>query len=263
MQVLERKWSQLEKELAAPREEENVVLHNTAVQIALAKKDLDLLWSEKTKGAMIRSRINWCEAGEKPSGYFLRLEKHNYNRKYICRLVTPQGEITEQNGILREQCKFYKDLYTTNYQQVREDYMDDLSLPQLDGRERSHLDRVLDLDEIKKAVKQLKSNKTLGTDGLPIEFYREFWNELKILLYYVYQEWLEKGKMHRSARRGIISLLEKPGKDPLNLANWCPLSLLNIDYKIYAKLVANRIQTILPKLIKPGSDWIYEREVNK
>ena len=33
------------------------------------------------------------------------------------------------------------------------------------------------------------------------------------------------------------------------LSNWCPVTLLNVDYKIVAKVIAKRIETVLPKLI--------------
>lgn len=55
--------------------------------------------------------------------------------------------------------------------------------------------------------------------------------------------------MHTSARDGIISLLDKPGKDHLNVNNWRPLSLLNTDNKIYAKILANRLDKVVPYLI--------------
>ena len=39
--------------------------------------------TEKTRGAVIRSRARWYEHGEKNSYYFLNLEKLNYRRKQI------------------------------------------------------------------------------------------------------------------------------------------------------------------------------------
>ena len=57
--------------------------------------------------------------------------------------------------------------------------------------------------------------------------------------------------MHLSATRGIIALFVKLGKDALFLGNWRPLTLLNCDYKIHAKILAIRLNTVLPKLIHP------------
>ena len=50
-------------------------------------------------------------------------------------------------------------------------------------------------------------------------------------------------------KRGIITLLPKKDKDTLLLKNWRPISLLNTDYKILAKIHATRLQKVLPSII--------------
>ena len=60
------------------------------------------------------------------------------------------------------------------------------------------------------------------------------------------------GKLSVEQCRGIISLLSKKDKDRLYLTNWRPISLLNMDYKIGAKVLAKRIQPLLTKLINPN-----------
>ena len=47
----------------------------------------------------------------------------------------------------------------------------------------------------------------------------------------------------------VTSLLDKPGKDPLSLLNWRPLSFLNNDFKILDKIIANRLKFVLPDII--------------
>ena len=68
----------------------------------------------------------------------------------------------------------------------------------------------------------------------------------------LYLEIVDTGQMHFSARQSIISLLEKAGKDPLYLSSWRPLSLLNVDNKIYGKILANRMQKTLSEIIHPS-----------
>ena len=52
-----------------------------------------------------------------------------------------------------------------------------------------------------------------------------------------------------SQRRGIISLIPKKNKDNTILESLRPISLLNVDYKILTKVIAKRIENVLPTLI--------------
>ena len=65
----------------------------------------------------------------------------------------------------------------------------------------------------------------------------------------VYNHSFQVKSLPHSMRRSVISLLPKKGKDLLFLKNWRPISLLNTDYKILAKLLSLRIKKVLPHLI--------------
>jgi hypothetical protein len=48
--------------------------------------------------------------------------------------------------------------------------------------------------------------------------------------------------------RGMLVLLHKSGnRESLN--NWRPISLLNVSYKIYAKMLQKRLQILLTNVI--------------
>ena len=76
-------------------------------------------------------------------------------------------------------------------------------------------------------------------------------HRLTPILQELYKEVLKVGKFHLSARRGIILLIEKTGKDPLFLEKWRPLTLLNCDYKILFKILAVRMNIVMPDIIDP------------
>ena len=61
----------------------------------------------------------------------------------------------------------------------------------------------------------MKSNKTPGYDGLPVEFYIALWPDLSDLLIDAYNFSLQHGMLSQSQRNGIITLLPKNDKDPM------------------------------------------------
>ena len=52
-----------------------------------------------------------------------------------------------------------------------------------------------------------------------------------------------------SQRRAIRTLLEKKGKNSSKIKNWRPVALLNIDYKIFTKVLARRLEKNIPSII--------------
>ena len=104
-------------------------------------------------------------------------------------------------------------------------------------------------NEIFSCLKTFSSDKSPGTDGLTSEWYNTFWPEIKDILIDSFNYTRENGKLGITQRQGIITLIPKKEKDPLLIKNWRPISLLNLDYKLIAKCIANRIKTVLPFII--------------
>ena len=94
----------------------------------------------------------------------------------------------------------------------------------------------------------MKINKSPGSDGLTVEFYRLFWEDVQNLVINSLNEGFDLQKLSDSQKHGIITLSFKKGnKNHLN--NWRPITLLNTDYKILTHILAQRLQTVLPKII--------------
>ena len=93
------------------------------------------------------------------------------------------------------------------------------------------------------------NNKTPGSDGFTIEFYRFFWPAIGLIMVDSFNYAFENGEMSISQKRGIISLIPKKDKDKKYLKNWRPISLLNNDYKIVTKALALRLEKVLPTII--------------
>ena len=95
----------------------------------------------------------------------------------------------------------------------------------------------------------MKNGKSPCCDGLTSEFYKFVWTNIKTSLLNSVNYGLETGRLSTEQRRGMLSLLPKKDMDRLFLKTWRPISLLNVDYKMLAKILANRIIKSLPYLV--------------
>ena len=159
------------------------------------------------------------------------------------------GEITQNTSLIKNHVsKFYKNLYSkvSTDEGARENILKDLS--RLDPLEAEDLERPLSLEELDAAVGQLGKDTTPGLDGLSGEFYQTFWPILKNDLLSVLNHYFHTGSLPRSFGRAVITLLPKKG-DLADIANWRPVSLLNNDYKILARLLANRLKECIGSVV--------------
>ncbi len=121
----------------------------------------------------------------------------------------------------------------------------------VDSTDRNMLDRNLTQIEINEAIRRFQKGKTPGSDGLPIEFYVTFQGLITPILERLFTVCLDKGCLTSTMHYGIISLLYKGKGDKREQGNWRPLTMLNVDYKILAKVLATRLRQVLPGLIHP------------
>ena len=105
------------------------------------------------------------------------------------------------------------------------------------------------MEELSLAVKQLASQKCPGMNGLPTEFFKMFWLRIGKVLYEAILEMYAQKQLLQDLKTGVINLIPKQDKDSRYLKNLRPITLLNTEYKIIEKLVANRLVIPMSSLI--------------
>ena len=99
-------------------------------------------------------------------------------------------------------------------------------------------------DEVKWVLSRAAKNKSPGIDGISYEFYMFFFYLVGNDIVNVFNDIFRRGNLSESQSTAIITLTPKKG-DTLNPSNWRPISLLNADYKILAKVLQSRLSNVM------------------
>ena len=67
-------------------------------------------------------------------------------------------------------------------------------------------------EELLKAFKKMPKNKLSGNEGLTKEFYKAFWNDLRIPLLLSVKKAFKAGELSTSQKQAVIKLIEKKDK---------------------------------------------------
>lgn len=157
---------------------------------------------------------------KKTAKYFCNLEKQNQTSNFIKELKTPNEDLINTcttNSIIGEMIIYYKDLFKTA--NIPTDnistYLDNIEVPMLNEKDKLMLDEFPTFEECKNPVLEMKGEKFPGLDGIPIEFFRSFWNIIGPIFYAALKEVFKQKEMSEIHKLSVISLIHKKGEKQL------------------------------------------------
>ena len=202
------------------------------------------------------TRAKWRVEGERCSRYFCNLEKRNFVEKTIPNLTLDDGRVIEDIKLnLSEQKEYYKNLYSSKQTVISQDNSgiffdnDNPFLTKLTEDKMVGMEGELTLPECLIVLKNISNGKSPCLDGFIREFCKFFWIDIQIHAIKSLDLAYENSLLSVSQKQGLITCLPKEGKPKHLLKNWRPISLLNVDYKIGSPYIAQRLKTVLKKLI--------------
>jgi hypothetical protein len=166
--------------------------------------------------------------------------------------MNAKGEITTNTMEVQEIIRDYlENLYSNKFKNLKEmdRFLDTYDHPKLNQEDINHLNRFIIQNEIEAAIKILPKKKSPGPDGFSAEFYQTFKEELIPTLLKLFHEIERAGKLPIAFYEASITLIPKPGKDTSKKENYRPISLMNTDVKVLNKIMTNRIQQHIKKII--------------
>ncbi|MGL5950694.1 MAG: hypothetical protein ACRCZH_04655, partial [Cetobacterium sp.] len=217
-------------------------------EIKQVKREMSDLAERQSKSIIFRCKETATEEGEKCSRYFFKKVVSRGN--VMTGLKSEEGILIKETKAMKEMTeKFYGELYAEK--KIEDDVVREvLSFIEKKIKDSAPLNVNFSLLEMEKGLKQFKRRKSPGADGLPVEFYVTFWDILANDLLTVFNEFDNFTRLPDSFRTGIATLLHKKD-DKTELKNWRPITLLNLDCKLFSKILAVRMTPFLKDLIHP------------
>ena len=173
-------------------------------------------------------------------------------KNQINKTINENGETTTDNTEIQRIIRdYYQQLYASKMDNVEEmdKFLEKYNFPKLNQEKIENLNRLITSAEIETVIRNLPANKSLGPHGFTGEFYHKLRQELTLILLKIFQKIAEEGKLSDSFYEATITLIPKPDKDATKKENYRPISLMNIDAKILNKILANRNQQHIKKII--------------
>lgn len=225
---------------------------NTINKIQGLKLRLNDLQLQAYNNARLNAATTSADTSERATNTFFNSVKEKQKNLLMSSIKRTDGTVAySQHDISEASCRFYEDLYQER--QTSPEHVNIL-LNTINKRVLTDdfrtLDQPITPEEVSKAITWLASGKAPGPDGLGSEYYKTFKDELSPVLASVYNMCIETQSLPNSMTNATICLLHKKG-ELQSLGNWRPISLLNVDYKIFALIINNRIKRVLPGLLNP------------
>lgn len=198
-----------------------------------------------------KSRITWLGEGDKSTAYFHRMASTRQAINHIHFLFDDDGNRFETQKEIQDHCiGFFKQLLGTVESAplfLHEDICSLLNY-QCSADLRGKYDSVFSREEIKAVFFSLPKNKSSGPDGYSAEFFTNCWTIVGAEVSSAVAEFFSSGTLLKQWNATSLVLIPKT-HNASKVSDFRPISCLNTVYKVISKLLASRLQSLLPSMI--------------
>lgn len=216
-------------------------------------REVTLLRVAKANKQQLAQTQKIFEQGEKIGRLLAWISKEQSPVSTIASIRRSDGtSVTDPVNINLCFADFYAALYSSRAQYSFVelfDFLDGVTLLVLTTAARDSLEAPITLGEVQQALGSMQTGKIPGVDGLPPEFYKRYMEEVATRMHNMFSQTLQDDSLPPSMAQAIIVVIPKPGKYPQLCSSYRPISLLNSDAKVLTKILARRLNEVMPTLI--------------
>uniref|UniRef100_A0A8C5N7I9 Reverse transcriptase domain-containing protein n=1 Tax=Gouania willdenowi TaxID=441366 RepID=A0A8C5N7I9_GOUWI len=225
----------------------------TLIELKSTRTALNNLITRKAERDILFTKQNFFELANKPNRLLARLARNAPIKSYISAVQDENQQRQTNNRQINESFKrFYTKLYSSEIDKERlgaGSLLDHLCFPQISKDQFDRLESPISILEIDKAISTLQSGKCPGEDGFPVEFFKVMKGKINKLLLRVFDKSLEESVLPESMYGANITLIVKKNRNPELCSSYRPISLLNVDNKIFSKILALRLENVVNTIV--------------
>jgi len=200
-----------------------------------------------------KSRINWMKLGDQCTSYFFKSVNNTRNKNKLTSLVLSDLTITHDVVVIKEAVvNYYSGLFGSshNSQYHGSERVNHLISRKLNNTQSLVMVQDITDAEIKSTLWELNPHKAPGPDGFNSGFFQKAWPVVGHEILSAVKNFFRSGQLLGKANATIVALVPKI-PNPSKVGDFRPISCCNTVYKCIAKILARRIQNVLPNLIDP------------
>jgi hypothetical protein len=215
------------------------------VRLTQLLREEELKWFQRAKTTRVLK-------GDSNTKYFHMVANGKRRKTRIFRLEQEDGIVEGEEQLRSYITNYYQNLFgcpDRGRLSLNESSVEDI--PQVTGEESKRLIEVFSEKEVRDAIFQMKHNKAPGPDRFPAEFYQVFWSLIKDDLMALFRDFHRGYLPLFSLNFGIITLLPKE-KEVKKIQQYRPICMLNVSFKIFTKVLANRLMSVACSFTMPS-----------
>ncbi|GJX14844.1 RNA-directed DNA polymerase, eukaryota [Tanacetum coccineum] len=208
---------------------------------------------------MQKAKVKWAVEGDENSKKIHGLVNHNITRSRIEGISINGTWITDPKLVISHIFDFHK--YKFHDHLLNRPHFTSSLFKTLPDFEVHFLDAPFSINEIKTTVWDCGNSKAPGPDVFTFNFIKQYWSTVGNYFIDMVKRFEVDGFIPKGCNSSFIALAPKI-QDPLCIKDFRPISLIGCQYKVIAKILANRLMQVVHLVVSEvQSAYIKERQI--
>ncbi|RVW42450.1 Transposon TX1 uncharacterized 149 kDa protein [Vitis vinifera] len=206
-----------------------------------------------------KSREIWLKEGDKNTKYFHKMANARARKNFMSKIRINEVTLSSSDDLKEGVCRAYKSLLSEPGDWRPN--INGLNFKELGEGLASSLEVEFSEEEIYAALSSCCGDKAPGPDGFTMAFWLFCWDVVKSEILELFREFHLHGTFQRSLNSTFLLLIpKKEGAE--DLREFRPISLVGSVYKLLAKVLANRLKSVMGEVISDSQQaFVHGRQI--